>query len=151
VFKPWLGHAIDRLGERAILMGEAIILVGVCIGYGFSRSFFSAHTAFIVAAVCYIVDQLLMSASMARATYLKKIAVVPADVTATLTAATSLDHVFSITIALLGGLIWKTWGYEYIFLLGAVIALANLYCARQITRQFPQSCPNKSESMTKLI
>jgi predicted MFS family arabinose efflux permease len=132
VFKPLLGRAIDRYGERVILAGEAVALIFVCVGYGFSRTLFPAGAALIVASACYIVDQLLMSVSMARATYLKKIAVNQQDVTTTLTAAVSLDHVFSISIALLGGVIWNTVGYEYIFLLGGVIALTNLFFALQI-------------------
>jgi len=135
VFKPFLGRAIDKYGEKIILSGEAILLIFVCIGYGFSRTVFPVNIAFIIAAICYIIDQLLMSVSMARATYLKKIAVIPEDITSTLTAGVSIDHIFSITIALTGGLIWKLFGYEYIFLLGAVIALVNLYFTSQIKIQ----------------
>jgi len=70
-----------------------------------------------------------MAAGMARATYLKKIAVRPEDVNQTLSMGVSIDHVFSITLALLSGYIWKTLGYQYVFLLGAVIAVANLISA----------------------
>jgi hypothetical protein len=69
---------------------------------------------------------------MARATYLKKIAVSPQDITSTLTLGVSIDHVFSISIAILGGTIWNTIGYEYIFLLGGLIALTNLYFALKL-------------------
>jgi predicted MFS family arabinose efflux permease len=34
--------------------------------------------------------------------------------------------VFSISIALLGGVIWSKWGYQMVFVLGAGIALVNL-------------------------
>jgi predicted MFS family arabinose efflux permease len=135
VFKPLLGRAIDQYGERTIIAGEAVALIVVCLGYGFSRKLFPVTVALIIASACYVVDQLLMSVSMARATYLKKIARDPQEVTSTLTAATSIDHVFSISIALLGGIIWKTVGYEYIFLLGAVIALINLFFALRIQTQ----------------
>jgi hypothetical protein len=59
----------------------------------------SPHTAFIIACVCFVADQLLMSVNMARSTYLKKIAVHQSHITPTLTMAITLDHVFSITIA----------------------------------------------------
>lgn len=132
VFKPLLGRAIDRYGERAIIAGEAVALVFVCAGYGFARKLFDGQTALLIASTCFIVDQLLMSVSMARATYLKKIALSPEELTSTLTSAVSLDHVFSVTVALSGGLIWKMAGYEYIFVMGAVIALVNLYFALKI-------------------
>ncbi len=137
-FNPLLGHAIDKYGEKAIIAGEAVALIFVCIGYGFARKLFPMGIALLVASSCYVIDQLLMSVSMARATYLKKIAVDPAEVTSTLTAGVSLDHLFSITIALTGGIIWKLVGYEYIFLLGGCIALLNLVVALKI-KALPES------------
>jgi predicted MFS family arabinose efflux permease len=131
-FNPLLGRAIDRLGERRILMTEAFLLIFVCIGYGFSRFFLPEKIAFLVASACFITDYLLMSAGIARATYLKKIAVKPEDVSQTLSMGISIDHIFSITIALLSGLIWKTFGYQYVFLLGAVIAVVNYFSASRI-------------------
>jgi predicted MFS family arabinose efflux permease len=131
-FKPMLGKAIDKLGERFILTSEAVMLVFVCIGYGFAREIFTETAAMFIAFICYIVDQLLISAGMARATYLQKIAVKPEDVTQTLTMGVSIDHIFSIGIAVSGGFIWLKLGYQYVFLLGAVIAVINFFSALQI-------------------
>ncbi|MFA6471195.1 MAG: MFS transporter, partial [Candidatus Latescibacterota bacterium] len=112
-------------------------LIFVCMGYGFSRNLFSPKTAFYVAGVCFIADQLLMSVNMARATYLKKIARHPSHITPTLTMAITLDHIFSISIALMGGLIWAKWGYQTVFLCGAGIAVLNLVSAAFI--KIPES------------
>jgi predicted MFS family arabinose efflux permease len=131
-FKPMLGRAIDRLGERLILTAEAAMLIFICLCYGFSKNIFPESVALTVTAVCFILDQLLMSVSMARATYLQKIAVKPEDVTQTLTMAVSIDHVFSISVALIGGFIWVKWGYQYVFLLGAIIAVVNTFSALRI-------------------
>ena len=131
-FKPALGRAIDRLGERFILTSEALLLVLVCLGYGYSLALFSETAALIVASICFIADQLLMSVGMARATYLQKIAVRPEDVTQTLTMGVTIDHIFSIAVALIGGFIWVTWGYQFVFLLGAAIALANFFSALRV-------------------
>jgi predicted MFS family arabinose efflux permease len=128
-FNPLLGRAIDRLGERAILTGEALLLVFVCLGYGFSRSILPERAAFMVAASCFIMDQLLMSVGMARATYLQKIALKPEDISQTLAMGVTIDHVFSIAIALASGLVWNRFGYQYVFLMGAAIALVNLVSA----------------------
>jgi predicted MFS family arabinose efflux permease len=125
-FQPLLGRAIDALGEKKVLAFEAMCLVVICAGYGFSRNVFSESTALVVAAICFIADQLLMSVNMARSTYLKKIAVHPDHITPTLTMAVSIDHVFSISIALIGGIVWTHWGYQMVFILGAGIALGNL-------------------------
>jgi predicted MFS family arabinose efflux permease len=131
-FIPVIGKAIDKLGERFIIASEAVILIFVCIGYGFSRNIFSETTAMYVVFTCYIIDQILVAVSMARATYMRKIAVRPEDVSQTLTMGVSIDHIFSISIALLGGLVWSKWGYQYIFLAGAVIAVVNFFSALQI-------------------
>jgi len=131
-FKPMLGKAIDKFGERFILTAEAAILIFVCIGYGFSKSMFSETTAMFIVFACYIIDQMLIAVSMARATYLQKIAVVPEDVAQTLTMGVSIDHIFSIFLAVFGGFIWIKWGYQYVFLLGAIIAVINFFSALQI-------------------
>jgi predicted MFS family arabinose efflux permease len=134
-FKPLLGKAIDKLGERFILTAEAVILVFVCLGYGFAREVFAETAAMFIAFVCYVIDQMLMSVSMARATYLQKIAIVPEDVAQTLTMGVTIDHALSISIALLGGFLWVTWGYQYIFLLGACIAVINFFSALRVKTQ----------------
>jgi len=75
---------------------------------------------------------MLMSVNMARSTYMKKISLDPSHVQPALTASVSIDHIFSITVALLGGLIWTSVGFQYVFLLGAVIAVGNFLAAMQI-------------------
>jgi predicted MFS family arabinose efflux permease len=129
VFQPILGKTIDTYGEKLVLAAEAFLLIFVCFGYGFSKSLFSEHNAFIIACICFVADQLLMSVNMARSTYLKKIAVKKEHITPTLTMAVSLDHIFSISIALAGGVIWAKWGYQMVFLAGAGIAAVNLISA----------------------
>jgi predicted MFS family arabinose efflux permease len=123
---------IDRFGERVVLASEALLLVVVCFGYGFSRSWFPENSALLVVCACFLLDQMLMSVGMARSTYMKKIALQPSDVQPALTVAVTIDHVFSISVALLGGLIWNTYGFQYVFLMGTVIALINLVVALQV-------------------
>jgi predicted MFS family arabinose efflux permease len=140
-FQPLLGRGIDRLGERAVLMAEAAMLVAVCLGYGLSGSLLTPRAAFAVTAVCYVADQLLMSVGMARATWLKKIARDPAHVSPTLTMAVSIDHVFSIGTAVAAGLVWDRFGYRAVFLGAAVIALVNLASAAFI--RLPRPVPSR--------
>ncbi len=132
VFQPILGRAIDRFGERTVLISEAVLLVFVCFGYGFARSFLPEGAAFLVVCGCYLLDQMLMSVSMARSTYMKKIALRPDDIQPALAAGVSIDHIFSISLALLGGVIWNQFGYQYVFLMGVVIAIVNIFAASRI-------------------
>jgi len=132
LFQPLLGWAIDKLGERTVLASEAVILVFVCLGYGFAKFFFPADTAFLVVCACFLVDQMIFSVSMARATYMKKIALQPEHIQPALTAAVTIDHVFSISAALVGGVIWNAFGFQYVFLLGVLIAVINFFTALKI-------------------
>lgn len=132
IFQPYLGRLVDTKGERFVLAGEALLLIAVCLLYGFAGKLFSSFIALLVTGGCYIADQLLMSVSMARATYLKKIAQTPEHIMPALAAATSLDHVFSISTAVLCGWIWQRFDYQYVFLIGAFVACINLVSALQI-------------------
>jgi predicted MFS family arabinose efflux permease len=132
VFQPILGNMVDRFGEKVVLTVEAILLVAVCFFYGFSRSLFPETSALWITFACYLIDQMLMSVNMARATYMRKIAHTPEDVQPALTLAVTIDHVFSISVAVLGGIIWNTYGYQYVFLFGMLIALINLVAASRI-------------------
>jgi hypothetical protein len=93
---------------------------------------FSAGAAFLIVCICYLLDQMLMSVGMARSTYIKKIALQAADIQPALAASVTIDHFFSITVALLGGLIWTEFGFQYVFLLGVLIAIVNFVAARQV-------------------
>ncbi len=132
LFQPMLGWMVDHWGERVVLCGEAVLLVFVCLGYGFSNSVFPAEITFLVVCACYLVDGMLMSVGMARSTYMKKIAIKPEDVQPALTAAITMDHFFSIIIALIGGLIWNTFGFQFVFLMGMVIATINFFVAWRV-------------------
>jgi Arabinose efflux permease len=132
VFQPFLGRAIDKLGERFVLLSEALLLIFVCFGYGFSRFLVAEKVAFLITCGCFLVDQMLMSVNMARSTYMRKIALDPDHIQPALTSAVTIDHIFSITVALLGGVIWNTFGFQYVFLLGSIIAVCNFFAAWRI-------------------
>jgi len=129
LFQPFLGKMIDRLGEKFILSMEATIMIVVCFLYGFGKEIFPLDIAFIVISLCYVTDQLLMSVSMARATYLKKISLHHDHISPTLTMGVTMDHLFSIGIAILGGFIWMKFGYQYVFLAGCFISITTLVSA----------------------
>jgi predicted MFS family arabinose efflux permease len=132
LFQPFLGWLTDRKGERFVLMTEAVLLVFVCLGYGFARVLFPETIAFLFTCVLFLIDQMLFSVGMARSMYMKKIALQDAHIQPALTAGITIDHVFSISVALLGGAIWNTFGYQYVFLMGVVIASINFFVAMRV-------------------
>ncbi len=132
-FQPLLGWVIDHLGERFVLAFEGVCLVFICLGYGFAKSVFpDGNTAYYIAATCFIFDMILISASMARATYLKKIAIHPSHVAPTLTMGVTIDHAFSIAISIICGFIWYKFGFQYVFLVGMFIAITYFFSVMAI-------------------
>lgn len=134
--KPFIGHLIDKVGERFVLISEAIAFFFVCLGYAFAEDLFSTTFALLLVNTCYVLDQTLSSVSMARATYLKKIAIAEEDVSPTLSLGTSIDHIVTMFLPIIGGLVWYSngsQGYKYVFLGGAFIAVINLVSARFIS------------------
>jgi predicted MFS family arabinose efflux permease len=127
-----VGNAIDIKGERFVLTLEAILLIVLCMGYAFAADIAPAGVAVVIIAACYIIDNSLSAVEMARSTYVKKIAVHPEDVVPTLSAGTSFDHVISMSVPFLGGLIWTSFGYKYVFLAAALIAFLNFILSSKI-------------------
>jgi hypothetical protein len=73
-----------------------------------------------------------MSVSMARSTYMKKIALQDSDIQPALSASITIDHLFSISVALIGGVIWNRFGFQYVFLFGVLIAVVNFFATLRI-------------------
>jgi predicted MFS family arabinose efflux permease len=127
-----IGKAIDRKGERFILSIEAVVLFVICLGYAYAADYFSATVALGIIIVCYILDNSMSTVEMARSTYLRKIALDPSDVMHTLATGTSLDHIVSMSVPVLGGILWVAYGYKYVFLIAAGVALMNLLLSLRI-------------------
>jgi predicted MFS family arabinose efflux permease len=132
LFQPLLGRGIDRYGERIILQIEAVLLAFVCLGYGFSKLLFPEKIAFLLTCGFYLLDQMLFAVNMARSMYMKKIALEASHIQPALTTGVTVDHAFSISVALIGGTIWNAFGFQYVFLLGIVIAALSLWAAGRV-------------------
>lgn len=127
-----VGNAIDIKGERFVLSLEAIVLIVICMGYSFAADLVPTSIAVVVIAACYVIDNSLSVVEMARSTYIKKIAICPEDVIPTLSAGTSFDHVIAMSIPFVGGILWATMGYKYVFIVAAFIAAINLFLSLKI-------------------
>jgi len=127
-FKPWFGGMIDKKGEKFALRFEAAVMFVACVGFSFSKSVFGLEIATGIVSFCYIIDKLMESAVMARATYVRRISKDPADVARTLTMGQSMDHVISVMIPVFAGYAWYTGGadgYIYVFSGGIAISILN--------------------------
>lgn len=135
-----IGRLIDFRGERFVLTAEAILLFAICVGYAFSADIFPAGVAVVIIAACYIIDNSMAAVEMARSTYVRKIAVSLEDVTPTLSTGVSLQHIASMLIPVLGGILWAAVGYKYVFIAAAAIALLNLLLSSKIKVDSSPAC-----------
>jgi len=135
--KPLIGWAVDRFGERAVLVVDAALEIAVCLTYAFAGSILAAGAALWVVCAAYVLDQLLFAMQMARTTYLDKIAVEPDDITPTLSLGVSINHAVAMTIPILGGWAWSRHGYPSVFLFAAGVALMSLVAATRIRTSRP--------------
>jgi MFS family permease len=132
IFQPALGRAIDRFGERKVLMADSILIFGICLGYGFAHKLGSERLAIGLLYACMVADQLLFGVNMARDTYLSKIALKPEHVAPSLSLGVSINHAVSMSVPALGGLVWMRYGHEWVFVAAAATAVLMLCFSSQV-------------------
>lgn len=132
LFQPALGRAIDRFGERKVLMADSILIFAICLGYGFAHRMGSEQVAIWMLYGCMVADQLLFGVNMARDTYLSKIALKPEHVAPSLSLGVSINHAVSMSIPALGGVIWMKYGHEWVFVGAAAIAVLMMCFSSQV-------------------
>ena len=116
-----IGYLIDRWGERRILIGNYIVLIGLFAGYAL------VHTVFLLG-VLFCIDNVLFGFSTAITTYLRKI-VSRAELTPSLAMGSTANHVAAVSIPVLGGLLWDHVGYQLTFFTGAATCLLSVLVA----------------------
>ena len=122
---PIVGKIIDRVGYKAVMVADTLILVVVCFFYGFAHHIFPRNVAFVICCLNYILDSVISLASMASSVYVQDISDNADEVRATISTGVSVNHLITILIALFGGWIWQALGIETLFVLSAVLGLCN--------------------------
>ncbi|MDM7993031.1 MAG: MFS transporter [Candidatus Fermentibacter sp.] len=130
--KPLFGDLIDRYGEKSVLTVESILVFAMCIGYAAAPSVLARGAALAVLYSLYVLDELLFSLSMARTTYLSRIARCSGDIVPTLGLGGTLDHAVSMLVPAGAGLLWAFLGPWSVFCLAAVVAAVNLVFVRKM-------------------
>ena len=132
---PLIGKIIDKVGYKAVMVADTLILIVVCMMYGFAHRLFPLNIAFIVVCVNFVLDSIISIASMASNVYVQRISSNNEEFTATMSTGISVNHVISILIALLGGYIWEVTGIEVLFSLSAFLGLLNSLYAATIKKE----------------
>ena len=140
---PIVGRIIDKLGYKVVMVADTVILVGVCLCYGFAHRVFPKEIAFIICCVNYVFDAVISLASMASSVYVQNLSENQEEMKATVSTGVSINHVISVLIALFGGWLWEVMGIETLFICSAVLGLLNsLYAA---TIKSPKKLKAKTE------
>jgi predicted MFS family arabinose efflux permease len=101
---PIMGRLLDRLGERRTLSVSYVLLALCFVGYA------TFHNALALAALLVCINMLVLM-SMGLQTYVNRIA--PArELTPTLSAGVSINHITSVGMSLAAGLLLERLGYE---------------------------------------
>jgi len=119
-----IGHLIDRYGERKALIFNYTVLIFIFMGYGYI-----SHVPALY--VLYCLDNILFGFSVARTTYLDKIAP-REDVTASIAFGVTLNHISAVTLVPLSGILWERYGYETPFLVGVGVLILSLIASNKI-------------------
>ncbi len=123
---PVMGRLVDTLGYRKILIIDSALLILLCLLYGFAHHIFSVPVAYTVVCIVFVIDAMLFSVGIARAVYVRSLSGSQDELTGTLSTGISVNHLISVMIALLGGLLWKQLGMEILFSSAAVFGLGSL-------------------------
>ncbi len=135
-FQPLAGMAIDRFGERAIMIVDGLVLIFVCLGYGYAQAVTGTPAmAQHLACGCYILDQLLFSLSNARAVYISRLTDSHQELNSSLSLGVSINHIASMTIPAFAGALWVGFGYERVFLAAAALAALCAFTSTFVPRK----------------
>lgn len=114
---PLIGRAVNRYGERAVLVVEYVTLTFVFLGYALTE------TAWVAGAL-YVVDNIVFNFSMAIKTFYQKIAK-GEDIASGMAVGFTINHVAAVVIPAAGGLAWIA-DYRAVFYGAVALSLVSL-------------------------
>ena len=127
MFNPMVGKIINRLGERRLMTIEYISAFVIFLGYAYTKNEY-------LIVLLYVFDSLTFNFSIAVRTFFQKIAF-PEDAAPNMAIAQTINHIPAVTIPALGGWMWTSWGYQSVFLFGAVLTVMSLLLAQLVDRE----------------
>ena len=140
-FIPLIGKMIDKIGCRNVMIVEAACFIVIYVLYGMISKWANEGDLVLTAATLVfvyllnIIDRMTAQFSMVRSIYMKSIAIVPEDVTPSLSAGMAIDHVLAIVGATVCGVVWDVLGPEYVFVIAGILSFVNLVVSAGIKKE----------------
>lgn len=121
---PFIGHLIDKHGERKLLIGGGITCVAVYIFYAVlcTGDNMNAILVLVLFGLSFI-DRMTLSTLIGRDIFVKHTADTPEEIMPTLSLGISMDHIASVTAPIMNIFLWNTLGPQWVFSIGAVIGV----------------------------
>jgi predicted MFS family arabinose efflux permease len=113
------GQWVDKMGEQNAMRITYGSVIFIFLGYAFIP-----WTP--VLYLLYIFDNFLVGFDVSQSTYLDKIATRD-DVPPTLALGSTINHITGVTVPLISGYLWASFGHWASFLFGAAVAACSLY------------------------
>jgi predicted MFS family arabinose efflux permease len=133
--KPFMGNLIDRYGERKVLLIDALLIMLLSSAYAVVPHITGPAVALALLYCFYVLDELLFSLSMARTTYLSSIIMTDAEMVPTIGLGGTIDHIVSMTVPLLGGILWVSVGSWSVFAMAGVVAVFTFLTVWRMPRR----------------
>jgi MFS family permease len=118
VAAPRVGRLIDRLGERRVLFFYYAMVTAMVLCYAFLRVKYLLYAVFVV-------DNATFVLAIAITSYVGRLAP-QAERTQTLSMGVAANHVASVAMPFVGGILWSALGYRWAFLLGIPAAAVSI-------------------------
>ncbi len=137
---PYLGSLIDRLGEQVTTPASYALLALCCLGFAALQSLW-------VLIALWIVIRLAAPLGLGLSTYVYRTAP-PEELTPTLTAGVTFDHISSVGVPFLVGALLPVIDYQGVFIAAAVLILISIPFARSLQvelKAVPQPAPSGAD------
>ena len=137
---PYLGSLIDRLGEQVTTPASYALLALCCLGFAALQSLW-------VLIALWIVIRLAAPLGLGLSTYVYRTAP-PEELTPTLTAGVTFDHISSVGVPFLVGALLPVIDYQGVFIAAAVLIVISIPFARSLQVELeavPQPAPSGAD------
>jgi predicted MFS family arabinose efflux permease len=131
VLTPYLGLLIDRFGEQVTTPISYAVLALCCLGYALLSNL-------AVLLVLWVVIRLALPLGMGLSTYVYRTAP-PEELTPTLTAGVTFDHISSVSMPLIAGALLPIIDYQGVFLITAGLILLSIPFAKSLQVEMHQT------------